>query len=71
MNSSKNAIESSANQTTPLAVTVNRAAELTGLGLTTIWNLIRTHRLKVSRVGRRTLVVYSSLEDLLAPKAGS
>jgi hypothetical protein len=54
---------------TPIAVTVRRACELSGLGATTIWDYIRTGRLVVVRPPgtRRTLVVYASLARLLAP----
>ena len=52
----------------PLAVTVKRAAELSGLGLTSIWAFLRDGRLEAVRVPgvRRTLVSYSSLARLLS-----
>jgi hypothetical protein len=54
---------------TPLAVTVRRACELSGLGPTSIWAFLRDGRLKAVRVPgvRRTLVSYASLIRLLAP----
>jgi hypothetical protein len=53
----------------PITVTVPRACELSGFGLTTIWKFIKQGRLKVRRVPGvdRTLVVYSSLQELLTP----
>jgi hypothetical protein len=53
----------------PLAVTVRRACELSGLGPTSIWALLRDGRLEAVRVAgfRRTLVGYNSLARLLAP----
>jgi hypothetical protein len=60
-------------QTPPLAVTVRRACELSGLGPTTIWNFLRDGRLEGVRVPgvRRTLVRYASLAQLLAPASAS
>jgi hypothetical protein len=54
---------------TPLAVTVQRACDLSGLGPTTMWAFLRDGRLEAVRVPgvRRTLVSYSSLARLLAP----
>jgi hypothetical protein len=53
----------------PLAVTVQRACELSGLGPTSIWAFLKDGRLEAVRVPgvRRTLVSYASLERLLAP----
>jgi hypothetical protein len=53
----------------PLAVTVGTACTLSGLGPTSIWKAVKQGRLEVVRVGRRTLVTFSSLERLLAPDA--
>lgn len=57
----------------PLAVTVRRACELSGLGPTTIWNFLRADRLEGVRVPglRRTLVTYASLVKLLASASAS
>lgn len=49
----------------PLSVTVATVCALTGLGPTTVWQLIKEGRLEVARIGRRTLVRYTSLERLL------
>jgi excisionase family DNA binding protein len=52
----------------PITVTVATAKQLSGLGNTTIWALIRDGKLKVVRVGRRTLVVLNSLKAVLTPE---
>lgn len=54
------------NQTRPLAVTVKTACELVGVGNTTMWGLIKEGRVKTVSIGRRRLVLYASLESLLA-----
>ncbi len=53
----------------PLAVTVQRACELSDLGRTSIWAFLKDGRLEAVRVPgvRRTLVSYPSLARLLAP----
>jgi hypothetical protein len=62
-----------ADQTPPLAVSVKRACELSGLGATSVWAFIRDGRLKVVHVPglRRTLITYESLLQLLAPRSPS
>jgi hypothetical protein len=57
------------NSRDPITVTVNEACELSGFGPTTIWKFIKDGRLQVRRVPGidRTLVVYSSLRELLTP----
>jgi hypothetical protein len=57
----------------PLAVTVQRACELSGLGPTSIWAFLKDGRLEAVRVSgvRRTLVSYPSLARLLAPASDS
>lgn len=57
----------------PLAVTVRRACELSGLGPTSIWAFLADGHLEAVRVPgvRRTLVSYASLARLLAPPAVS
>jgi hypothetical protein len=51
----------------PLTVTVETSKKLSGLGHTTIWALIKSGKLETICVGRRRLVLYSSLERLLSP----
>jgi hypothetical protein len=57
----------------PLAVSVQRACELSGLGPTSIWTFLKDGRLEAVRVAgvRRTLVNYASLVRLLAPASAS
>ncbi len=53
----------------PLTVTIPTARSITGLGTTTIYQLIKDNRLQTVKVGRRTLVTYSSLKALVMPEA--
>ena len=55
------------NEAKPLTVTVATARKISGLGNTTIWQLIKNGKLETVHVGRRRLVVYSSLQKLLSP----
>jgi excisionase family DNA binding protein len=50
----------------PLAVTVKKACELIGIGSTTTYQLIRDGRVKTTTIGRRRLVIYSSLEEAVS-----
>ena len=52
----------------PMAITVAKAKELSGLGLTKLWELISAGELETVSVGRRRLVVFASLERLLSPR---
>jgi hypothetical protein len=60
-----------ATNTDPLAVTVQQACQLSGLGATSVWAFLKSGRLEAVRVPgvRRTLVSYASLERLLAPQS--
>jgi excisionase family DNA binding protein len=49
----------------PVLVTVKAARSLTGLGTTKLYELIGARKLKSIRVGRRRLIAYSSIEELL------
>jgi hypothetical protein len=53
----------------PLTVTIHDAEKITGIGRSSLFHLIRNGRLKTASVGRRRLIVYSSLEDLLTEDA--
>jgi excisionase family DNA binding protein len=53
----------------PISVTVQTARKLTGLGNTTIYDLIKQEKLRTVAIGRRRLILYSSLEKLLTPEA--
>jgi excisionase family DNA binding protein len=57
----------------PISVSVRQACELTGLGATTVWALLRSGRLRAVRIAglRRTLIDAQSLRELLAPRAAS
>ena len=55
------------NTTTPITVTVAQARSLTGLGHTTIWQMISNGELETVRVGRRRLILHRSLEKRLQP----
>ena len=64
---------SSTDDIKPLAVTVQRACELSGFGATSVWAMLRDGRLEPVRVDgvRRTLVSYRSLAKLLTPPTDS
>ncbi len=49
----------------PISVTVKTAREITGLGNTTIYELIKQGKLKTVAIGRRQLILYASLESLI------
>lgn len=49
-----------------LSYTVKEACEATGLGVTTIYELIKAGRLRKVKIGTRTLIPRSSLEALLS-----
>lgn len=49
----------------PLAVTVEEFCQITSLGRTTAFQLIREGRIEVRRVRRRTLVLMRSIDALL------
>lgn len=51
----------------PIAVTFQTAKRISGLGLTTLWQLAKDKRIEVVHVGRRSLILYQSLERLLTP----
>lgn len=48
----------------PITVTINTGLELTGLGRTKFYELINEGKIKTVTLGRRRLVVFSSLEEL-------
>lgn len=53
----------------PLTVPVKTACEISGLGVTSIYELMNAGKLQSTTIGRRRLIIYSSLEALLAPAA--
>jgi hypothetical protein len=54
-------------QRPPITVTVNEAMRLSGLGETTLYAKMRDGTLEVAAVGARRLIVFASLQRLLAP----
>jgi hypothetical protein len=55
----------------PITVTVPVTREITGLGNTTVWELIRDGKLQTIKIGKRRLVIYKSIEDLLLGPSGA
>lgn len=51
------------------AVSINAACHITGLGRTMLYLLINKGRLRTVTVGRRRLVLMSSVQELLRPSA--
>jgi excisionase family DNA binding protein len=58
-------IENSVAFPKPLAVTVSIALNLTGIGRTTLYQLIDKGTVESIRIGRRRLINYASLERLM------
>jgi excisionase family DNA binding protein len=54
------------NQPTKLGYSIREACEVTSLGRTTIYKHIAAKRLRVSRVGGRTIIPAESLRALVA-----
>jgi hypothetical protein len=50
----------------PLTASVRTTASLLDVGVTTVWGLIKSRRVDVIRLGRRTLVTMASFEALVA-----
>jgi hypothetical protein len=55
----------------PITVSVKTACDISGLGPTKVWQLIRDGRLDVVRLDKRTLIKFPSLERLLSPDPAS
>jgi excisionase family DNA binding protein len=51
--------------TPTLAVTINDACRATGLGSTTVYELIADGEIEAVKVGRRTIILWQSLLDYL------
>jgi excisionase family DNA binding protein len=49
----------------PVSATVDDTCRITGLGRTKIYELIAEGKLKTVAIGRRRLVLYSSIEELI------
>jgi excisionase family DNA binding protein len=54
-----------------LALRINEAAAIAGLGRSTVYLLMAAGRLTTVKIGGRRLVLRESLEELLAPSAAS
>jgi excisionase family DNA binding protein len=54
-------------QQSPITVSVAEAKRLSGLGHTTVYKLLSEGTLKSTTVGKRRLVRYDSLQELLNP----
>lgn len=55
------------NSTGRLAYSIKETCELLGLGKTRVYELANSGELKTKKIGRRTLVVASSLRELITP----
>ncbi|WP_120075869.1 helix-turn-helix domain-containing protein [Aurantiacibacter odishensis] len=53
------------NSLTPLAYSITEACQVSSIGKTRLYDLINEGRLKVTRIGRRTLVNAESLRALV------
>ena len=51
-----------------IAVTINEASEMLGLGRSTIYRLINSGDLKPRKVGKRTLFLVSELQEFIHSK---
>jgi excisionase family DNA binding protein len=54
----------------PLALPIKEACRVLGIGPTKLWELIGDGSVRTINIGRRRLVVYSSLESLVERPAG-
>lgn len=52
-----------------VAASINETVDLTGLGRTTVFRLIKENKLRTVKVGRRTLVPMSEIRALVDGKA--
>jgi predicted DNA-binding transcriptional regulator AlpA len=50
-----------------LSVSVKEACRITGFGKNAIWRLIAENKVRTFKLGRRTFVLYRSLEELIDP----
>jgi excisionase family DNA binding protein len=49
----------------PIAISINEAAKIVGLGRTSIYAMIADGRLEAFKIGRRTLVLVESIRRLV------
>ncbi len=50
----------------PLTVSVRRACALLDVGATTLWAMIKNGEVATIKIGRKRLIIYSSLEKLVS-----
>jgi hypothetical protein len=55
----------------PLLVTINDAKFLLGLGRTSIYELVAQKKLKLKKIGRRSLIVFESIRELIEEDEGA
>ena len=53
----------------PLTVTIDEACRKTGLGVTTLYALLKVKKIRSTKVGRRRLIFWQSLQELLERNA--
>jgi excisionase family DNA binding protein len=53
----------------PLAVTIQEAMRLLGVGRTTLYGLVAAKKLKLKKIGRRSLITFVSLRELIEEEA--
>ena len=59
------------NNPRPLAVTVTVACQISGVGRTTLYQLVKDGKIRLAKVGSRTLVNYDDLERVVASQFAS
>ena len=52
--------------TPPLALTIRNACALSGIGRTMLYKLIGDRKLRVVKIGKRTLIPFDDLQKLVA-----
>ena len=55
--------------TEPLAVSIQEASRISSCGRSTLYSEIKSGKLKIRKVGRRTIIALDDLRDWLASKA--
>ena len=58
-------------QIEPLTVTIAETVRLTGVGRTTIYQLIGDGRLRATKIGTRTLIDFQSIKSLIREPSAS
>jgi excisionase family DNA binding protein len=49
----------------PFFVTINEAGRLLGIRRTTLYKLVAEKKLKLKKIGRRSLIVFESIRELI------